>query len=171
MTESRSLTSIFLALHEGDKSAFTELYRELKTPVYTIILRMVQSRPLAEDIMQDVFVKLYQTPPPDSVQNHRAWVFQMAHNQAIDGLRKNRTEPLPDDLTDDRPSLEETISHRMDVEEAIKCLAPEDRAIITLRFNAGLTFREIGEMLGRPLGTVLWRYQKCIGLLQRYLNA
>lgn len=170
MTDSNRLPSIITALHSGNKSAFTELYQELKTPVYTIIYRVVQHEPTAEDIMQDVFVKLYQSPPPADVKNPRAWVFQMARNQALDGLRKKQADALPEDLTDSRYCLEDAVGYRLDIEAAIARLSPEEREIITLHLNLGLTFREIAGTVDRPMGTVLWKYQKAIGTLRRYLN-
>ena len=84
-----NLTEYISMVRNGDKAAFTQIYNDLKTPVYTIILRIVQSVDVAEDVTQDVFVKLFTSPPDSSVRNPRAWIFRMARNLAIDVLRES----------------------------------------------------------------------------------
>ena len=85
------LQKAFDKIRNGDREAFTLLYSDLKQPIYTIICRIVQSRETAEDITQDVFVKLFVSPPEPSVKNIRAWIFRMARNSAIDALRRKRS--------------------------------------------------------------------------------
>ena len=74
----------FSKLQTGDKDAFEYIYTELKNPVYTIAYRIVQSKELAEDVTQDVFLKLFAIPQNLAVKYPRAWIFQMTHNAAID---------------------------------------------------------------------------------------
>ena len=71
-------------LHQNDKNAFEIIYNELKTPIFTIIIRIVQSPELAEDILQELFIKLYQSPPNPTLSKLRAYIFQMARNLAIE---------------------------------------------------------------------------------------
>ena len=66
------LQKAFDKIRNGDREAFTLLYSDLKQPIFTIICRIVQSKETAEDIMQDVFVKLFVSPPEPSVKNTRA---------------------------------------------------------------------------------------------------
>lgn len=84
-----NLRELFSRVHNGDQEAFGRVYQELSKPVYTICWRITQSKETAEDITHDVFVKLYSTPPDNSVRNIRAWIFQMARNMSIDALRRN----------------------------------------------------------------------------------
>ena len=75
-------------LREGDDAALEELYEDMKTPVFTIAFRIVRDREQAEDILHDLFLKLYQSPPDSSVKNPRAWIFQAAHNLSLNSLRR-----------------------------------------------------------------------------------
>lgn len=83
------LKEYFSKMRDGDKEAFAHIYNELKSPVFTVSFRIVQSREAAEDITHDVFVKLYTSPPDSNVKNLKAWVFQMTRNLSLDALRKN----------------------------------------------------------------------------------
>jgi RNA polymerase sigma-70 factor (ECF subfamily) len=57
--------------------------------MYTIVLRITQDKKLSEDILQEVFIILYQSPPKPPIKNPRAYIFQIAHNLAIDNVRKH----------------------------------------------------------------------------------
>lgn len=172
--DNESLRDKLIALHSGDKIAFEEIYNHLKTPMYTIILRITQDRSLSEDILQEVFLKLYQSPPKPPIRKPRAYLFQMARNLAIDNVRKlpqhahwdsvENLVYLPlDDFLDD-------FSSKMDIDLAIKTLPLKESQIVSLRINGGLKFREISDVMDMPLGTVLWRYQKAIKQLRSILS-
>lgn len=165
-----ALKSRIALLHEGDKAVFEELYHELKTPVYTIIFRVLYDRALAEDVMQEVFLRLFRSPPDSQVRNPRAYIFQMARNLAVDSKRKPVQAALSDEMEISGPSIEEAIVSRLGMEKALGTLSMDDREIVTLRINAGLKFREIASILGIPLGTALWKYQKAIGQLRSKLS-
>ncbi len=158
------------ALLEGDKTAFDSVYEELKIPVFTVIYRITRDRMLAEDVMHDFFIKLFQSPHASRIRNPRVWIFQMARNLAIDSVRKPKADDLPVNMADRSMPMEDAVINRADTEAAINLLSREEREIVTLHINAGLKFREIAEITGTPLGTVLWKYQKAIGALRDYLN-
>ena len=63
----------FNSIRCGDKTAFEEIYNDMKTPVYTIIFRITRDESLSEDILQEVFVKLFVSPLLPSVKNPRAY--------------------------------------------------------------------------------------------------
>ena len=157
-------------LHNGDKVAFEELYQDLKTPVYTIIFRILYDRVLAEDIMQDVFLRLFHSPPDSQVQNPRAYIFRMARNLAIDSKRKPVQAALTDEIGNTGGSPEEAIILRLDIESKLRELSSDAREIITLHVNGELKFREIAEILNIPLGTILWKYQKALSCLRSKLT-
>lgn len=159
------------ALRTGDKAAFEALYRDLKKPVYTILFRILYNQDTAEDVMQDVFVKLFCSPPDPKVENLRAWIFQMARNLAIDTLRrKTGTDEPSEDYEDIRQSIADTVHERIEVEEALAKLPEKERSIVTLHVNAGFNLRETAAILAMPQGTVRWKYRQAIGRLRDELN-
>lgn len=164
------LKTQFRQLRAGDEDAFVSIYNALKQPVYTICWRIVQIRETAEDLTQDVFLKLYTSPPSEAVKNERAWVFQMAHNASIDALRKHRELPW-DGI--DRPSDHQelnTLEQSLDLEAAMSMLPDECRQVLTLHLNADLTFQQISKIMGLSLSAVYRIYRKAIQLLQQLLN-
>lgn len=158
-----------LALRSGDHAAFEEIYEYLKTPMYTIILCITQDHTLSEDILQEVFLKLYQSPPKPPIENPRAYLFQTARNLAIDNVR---TQSRLTDLEgmEHLTYLPADDALRMDVDRTINALPLQERQIVSLHINGELTFREIAGMLDLPLGTVLWKYQKAIKWLRSHLS-
>lgn len=155
-------------LRAGDLEAFEVIYRELKTPVYTVLLRITRDEALSEDLLQELFLKLFQSPPPPSVKNPRAYLFQMARNLALDSLRgRQQFEELEESLA---ARTAEDLAVKLDVAAALRALPLLERQIVALHLNGGLKFRELAEMMDLPLGTVLWRYRRAIEELRRILS-
>ena len=153
------------ALETGDKTAFAAIYAELKTPVYTVLVRLTGDRALSEDLLQEVFLKLYRQPP--RAEKPRAYVFRMARNLAIDALRQRQpVESIEEQQLYGEPDL----GLKLDLEQAISRLTVEERQLVALHLSAGLTFREVAAIVERPLGTVLWQYRKTIEKLRVLLD-
>ena len=156
------------AVAAGDRTAFEEIYNQLKTPMYTIILRVTRDKPLSEDILQEVFVKLYLSPP-EKAKNPRAYIFQMARNLAVDGV-KNRLPQCADlDDVENLVYLPDN-DQKMDIDAAMRTLPLRECQIVSLHVNGALKFREIAAMLGLPLGTTIWKYHKAITRLRSQLS-
>jgi len=156
-----------MLLRDGDREAFECIYRELSAPVYTLLLRMTNDRMLAEDILQEFFIKLFHSPPQKSVHKPRAYLFRSVRNLAIDALRKCRkTEEIDESVC----MAEEDLAERIDIETAMERLSREDRQIVSLHIDGSLRFREVAEIMGMPLGTILWRYHRALGLMRELLN-
>ena len=151
-----------VAVRGGDKAAFEALYEEMKRPLFTLILRITRDKALAEDILQELFLKLYLSPPEPSV-NPGAYLCRMARNLAIDALRKQKPQA---DWEQAEATLCCYMDDNIDVEDAMAALPLRERQIVTLHINGGLKFREIAAMLEIPLGTALWAYQKALDQLR-----
>ena len=164
------LQKCFERLRGGDVSAFAEVYHAIKVPVFTVVYRIVQTRDTAEDVTQDVFVKLFSSPPDPSVKNLRGWIFQMAHNQAIDALRKKRDVPLGSHLPPAEASLCETVGLRLDVEKAMAALTCVQREVVSLHIYGELAFREIAPIVGLSLPAAYRCYRRAIKSLRDQLN-
>ena len=156
-------------LHQNDKNAFEIIYNELKTPIFTIIIRIVQSPELAEDILQELFIKLYQSPPNPTLSKLRAYIFQMARNLAIDTYRRQKNNINIDDFEESLIS-EIDFTQKLFIDDALLKLSIEERQIVILHINGQLKFREIADIMLIPLGTVLWKYRKAINQLRILLG-
>lgn len=153
----------------GDKEAFAQIYEELKQPVFTIVCRIVQSKEIAEDVTQDIFVKLFISPPDSSVKNPRAWIFQMARNLAIDALRRKQSIDIDDVELVAEDALSSVVM-RMDIESAISRLPRVEREIVSLHINAELHFHEISSIVGLSVPSVYRKYRKAIKALRQFLG-
>ena len=167
--DNSELRALFERLRSGDEEAFRKIYGEMKTPVFTVIMRTLQQWETAEDVFQDLFVKLYVSPPEPHVSDVCAYIFRMARNMSVDVLRRERRfqsieesdEYTYDDGSD--PLL------RLDIEAAMRTLPLVESQIVTLHLTGGLKFREVADIVSMPLGTVLGRYRKAIKKLRTLL--
>lgn len=163
------LKDCFLKVQNGDKDSFAHLYNELKQPVFTIAYRIVQSREIAEDITQEVFVKLYISPPDSHIGNPRAWIFQSARNLSIDALRKKQSVNIDDvQLTGDDTA--DRVILRLDVESAISKLPCMERQVLTLHLNGDLNFNSIAHIVELSLAATYRKYRRALKTLQNLLN-
>lgn len=167
----------------GDRQAFETLYDRYAATVYGVALRMLADRELAEDAVQEVFWRVWKRAASfDRSRAFAPWLFGIAHNYAIDELRRRRVRPQPVYEDDENPILSEIpdqadvgeaavlADQRRIVREAIDQLPEEQRQALLLAYFGGLTQQEIATKLGNPLGTVKTRMrlglQKLRGLLQ-----
>ena len=164
-----NLNESFSRVRNGDKEAFAQIYDELEKPVFTIVSRIVQSREIAEDVTQDVFVKLFVCPPDSTVKNPRAWIFQMARNAAINARRKKQGV----DIDGVELAADDQISNvviRLDIESAISKIPSIEREILSLRINAQLHFYEISRIVGLSVPATYRKYRKAMNTLRGLLG-
>lgn len=164
-----NLNEYFSRVRNGDKEAFAQIYDELEKPVFTIVSRIVQSKEIAEDVTQDVFVKLFIGPPDSTVKNPRAWIFQMARNAAINAKKKKQGIDIDsvELVADDQ--ISNTVI-RMDIESAISKLPQIEREILSLRINAQLHFHEISYIVSLSVPATYRKYRKAIKSLREFLG-
>jgi len=163
------LNEYFSRVRGGDMEAFATIYDELNKPVFIIVYRIVQSKEMAEDIMQDVFVKLFHSPPDPFVKNKRAWIFKMARNLAIDALRKKTCVDIEESDFAAEDELD-FIVQKWDIESAIKKLPSDEREIISLHISCSMPFKDISHIIGRSVPTVYRKYRKAIKTLRDLLD-
>jgi RNA polymerase sigma-70 factor (ECF subfamily) len=155
----------------GAAEAFSELVLRFQRPVFSLIVRLVRDRALAEDLAQDAFVRAWRKLATyDSDRPFRSWMFKIAHNLAIDELRRRRPETVPIEepesegldllgRLEDQTALDpaeslDTARALQHLEQALGQLRPAYREVILLRFREGLAYEEIAEIMDLPLGTV-----------------
>ena len=151
----------------GDERAFTVIVRSYELPVFNYVLRTVGDRALAEDLTQDIFLRIHQGLPGFSLRcRFTTWVFQVAKNRILDELRAQERRPSRVAVFDevslvaagDAPLEQvETIDA---VWRSVAGLNPDLRMALLLRDVVGLSYNEIADALEITLATVKWRIYK-----------
>ena len=168
MVDDKQLVERALA---GSEDAYREIVERYQRPIYSLVVRMVRDPSMAEDLAQDVFCKAFKALGTfDRTRKFSSWLFKIAHNSAIDQLRKRRISTISletDDAESDDPLRRyadpdaedpEEYSRRQElgtaIEASLGALRPEYREILVLRFEQEKSYEEISEITDLPLGTV-----------------
>jgi RNA polymerase sigma-70 factor (ECF subfamily) len=147
----------------GDRNAFCELVRLHRAGVITVVYRMCGDIQLAEDMAQEAFIRAWKNlrsyKPKSPFRN---WLYRIATNAALDVLRRDRETVALDSvqLSAVQMSPEAALTQKEmgeRVQRAILELPPASRAALILREYEGLSYKEIAETIGVPLGTVMSR--------------
>jgi RNA polymerase sigma-70 factor (ECF subfamily) len=167
---------------DGDESALVELTQRYFNMIYRYGYRFVHDAALAEDIVQDTFIKMWRSIDRfNESMTFRPWLFRIAHNTAIDQLRKKkaiRFSSLGEEGTEERFSdedtdvLEQTIAQeeRDTLTRSIEALPTHYREVLLLRAEDMLTFEEIAAVTGKPLNTVKSLYRRGLAILKQQLQ-
>lgn len=172
--EEKQFHACMKKIKSGDKSALKEIYEAYIGYIYSVVFQVVRNKEDAEDITSEFFIKLWRLADTyRSGKGHKAWLAAIARNMAVDLLRKNKREVLTEDFVDHMPEnasdddVEGEAVSDMSLKTALETLKPAEREIINMKIMGELTFHEIADILGQPMGTVTWRYQNAIKKLRR----
>ena len=167
--------AVVLLVRDGREAGARELVRRYERPVFSLVLRLVGDRALAEDLSQDTFVRAF--THLDSYKTElkfSSWLFRIAHNAAVDHLRRRHPETLSLDGDPNAATLEEAAAGAIgpadpdaspldrlvaselgeQIERAVARLRPAYRTCILLRYVEERSYEEIAETLDLPIGTV-----------------
>jgi RNA polymerase sigma-70 factor (ECF subfamily) len=175
----------------GREASFEELVRRYQRPIAAYVYRMVGDYDAALDLTQEVFIKVY-----NSLARYRSefkfstWIYKIAHNAAIDHLRRHavREQALTGSVDGERrevaiesrrltPEQESERKERCsEIESVVQLLQASYRELIVLRHSHDLSYDEIADVTGLPLGTVknrLFRAREAMRdlLVQRGINS
>jgi RNA polymerase sigma factor (sigma-70 family) len=178
---SRDLAHLLSRAGLGDRAAFATLYDRTSAHLFAVVLRINRDRSQAEDILQEVFVKVWRGAQTfDAAQSQPlTWLTSIARNGAIDSLRRRQTQPqiqsfaptvsaslgtdAPDDkdvydtVVDEAAGPLELLSQASEARALSNCmqvLNAQQRQCVALAFYDGLSHAEVAEQLRQPLGTV-----------------
>ncbi len=182
---------LMMRFQAGDRGSFAMLVRKHKTPVFNFILRLVRAAPAAEDLVQDVFVKIVQSASDFKHESKfTTWMYAIARNICIDHLRKmsfrNHSSldqvqgegqdgpTLLDKTPDVHPSaaVERSVIGQelgLRISKCVESLPQEQREVFLLREVANLPFKEIAVVTGVPENTVKSRMRYALERLQENL--
>ena len=152
----------------GDERAFSLILRAYETPVFNYVLRLVGGdRALAEDLTQEVFLRVFQGLPKFSLRSKfTTWLFQVTKNRVLDELRASERRPRALVAIDDIAPLEVLDAPVERLEEidalwrAVENLSTDLKMALLLRDVVGLSYTEIADALEVTLATVKWRIYK-----------
>ena len=157
---------------------FREQIWPIKDRLYRLALRLVNDRAEAEDVVQEVMVKLWQQGKDLLlIKNMEAWCLRMTRNQALDklkgGYRKRRTEitdNLPEFTMTDSPDQQlEWKDTYQQIRSIMQSLPEHHRSVVQLRDIEGMSYQEIAEIMETPVGTVMSRLYRGRKLLREKL--
>jgi RNA polymerase sigma factor (sigma-70 family) len=167
------------ALMHHDKLAAEALYDMYSASLYGVIFRIVNDTPTAEDVLQEVFIKIWRSSATYSTEKGRlfTWMVNIARNLAIDKIRskdfknQNKNHEIENnvDLIDKQNS---TVfkPELLGVKELVDTLRPEQKSILDLVYFKGYTHTEAAEELNIPLGTIKTRLRMAIQQLRKHFN-
>lgn len=174
---------------DRNEEAFSELYDRFSPRVYSLLLHMLRAEEDAQDILQEVFILIWQKAPLylGNRGNVAGWIVALARNRAVDELRSKRfrdhNQHKEISLSEDRPELESFVADtkmadtelhaaesRHEVRRALLQLTPEQRSIIDMAYFGGLTHTEIAARLGMPAGTVKTRIRQSVMRMAKILK-
>lgn len=170
----------------GDRRAFQALYRAASPHLFALLLRMLRRRDLAEEALQDCFVRIWQKASTYAPERGAplTWLMSIARYRALDLIRRQRPEvsleddegsalEFADDVNDNGPPnpLERsmTLQSLGALDECLQTLQDAQRESVLMTYYEGYTHEELAQRMGKPLGTVkswvrrgLQRLRECL---------
>ena len=149
----------------GNRAAFADLYEATKSKLFAVSLRIVRERHVAEEVLQDSFVNIWNNATKYAVVQSApmTWMTAIVRNRSLDIVRRPFLEVQDEDdffatnMVDERPGPDAQLDARRDqvkIEHCMKGLDGEQQQTIALAFFQGLSHSEVASHLGKPLGTV-----------------
>lgn len=168
---------MIIRLQSQDKQALSYLYDHYSAAIYGIILRIVVDEDVADEVLQDAFLKFWNKIDQYDATKGRlfTWMANLTRNLAIDKLRSRemkqveKTEPLESFVFDSSGSTHQTIDG-IGLGEVLKSLRKEERFILEMAYFKGYTHSEIAEEYQLPIGTVKTRVRMALMNMRKLLN-
>jgi RNA polymerase sigma-70 factor, ECF subfamily len=174
---------LVLRAQQGDQGAMAILYECFFDRIYRYVLARIGSVPEAEDLTEEVFVRMlrsiasFQPQSGNESIGFSAWLFRIAHNLIVDRVRQDTYREsqlfLLQRSLPDTGAVDEELDRRWDQQElasAVASLTATQRDVITLRFAAGLSLSETADVLGKQLGNVKALQHNALAALRRLLE-
>ena len=179
------------AYQKGDTRAFELLLKRHRKPVFNFLYRQVGDGTLAEDLLQDVFLRVIRSAQRYSPRaKYTTWLYTIARNLCVDNARraKHRRHASLDQTLGKDPSGKQTLLDRVadqgpgvdrqamgaklrqNIQEAVSTLSDEQREVFLMREQLNLPFKEIAEIVGCPENTVKSRMRYALEHLRRCLD-
>lgn len=153
-----------LAVADGSDGALSEIFRRYSSQVLGLARRLIRDPSIAEEVVQDVFLKFWREPGrfDPSRGNLRSFLLAMTHHRSVDLIRSESSRRIREEkdarlAAETGPDIEEEVwqmAQAQKVQFALTSLPEGERNVIELAYYGGLTYREVAGRLGLPEGTV-----------------
>lgn len=169
-------TEVVLRARRGDQAAFAQIVCLYQKPIFNYVLRMVGDREVAEEVTQDVFLRVHQNLARFSFRaKFTTWLFRIAKNRALDELRSDPRRQFRTQLEEDTVAVDDAPVERAEtidqIWRAVEDLPEELKTALLLRDVAGFTYAEIMEIAEATLPTVKWRIFRARELVAQAVEA
>lgn len=167
MAPNKVLDNYLKEIANGNKDSLALLYEETKDAIYGYSLSILKNKSLAEDVLQDTYIKIYENAylyKPNG--KPLAWIFTIAKNNCLMKIRQNKNHTDIDDLKNILSS-KDNIDNRLFLSYLFKHVSDEERTIVILHALSGFKHHEIAKLMDIPLGTVLSKYKRTISKLKK----
>ncbi|WP_433747203.1 RNA polymerase sigma factor [Falsibacillus pallidus] len=171
---------LYTRMRQKDKSALEALYDKYEKLLYSFAYKMTGSQQHAEDVIQEVFIKLWREHAPYTNEKGKfsSWLITMTRNTALDVLRKQKNNQSFEYIENDSLQVDETTPEDMAewkekrtvIRSAVKSLKDDQQKIIDLFYFKGRTHKEISDSTGLPLGTVKGRIRLALKHLRTIIE-
>lgn len=170
---------LYKRLVHQDKMALEALYNRYEKLIYSFSYRMTKDPKLAEEVVQEVFMKLWKTHAPYAEEKGKfsSWLLTMTRNLALDLIRKQSRPAVEFEERDSLQEASETPDTMLEEKEqtrlvrrAVTKLKQEQQHIIELFYFQGLTHEKIADRTGLPLGTVKGRIRLALKHLKSHIH-
>jgi RNA polymerase sigma factor (sigma-70 family) len=170
-------SELVLLLKQRKESAFSYLYDNYSAALYSVIISIVPDRELSNDILQEVFVKIWRQIETYDVTKGRlfTWMLNIARNASIDALRsknfqqRQQNKELTEHI-DETGGSTQTNTDKIGLRKIVYKLKAEHRVLVELSYFEGFTQDEISKMLNIPLGTVKTRLRTALIQLKQVIK-
>jgi RNA polymerase sigma-70 factor (ECF subfamily) len=163
----------------GESAAFGPLVKIYRQRLFSYLFKLSGDRKLAEDLFQETLIKIWRGLPKYSEQNKfSSWIFSIAHNAAMDTIRTNNKNRVfehavePDNFAGTTNPYQEIIDAETSemISNAVDKLPAKQKEVFLLRIHGGMTFKEIAEITGESLNTVLSHMHYAVKKLRNTLR-
>ena len=167
MVLNKLLDTYLEGIKEGNKDSLANLYNETKSSVYAYALSILKNKVLAEEVLQDTFINIYENANLYNSKNKPlAWILTITRNNALMKIKKEKNNIDIDLFKEVISNTKDNIDNKLFLSYLFEHVSDTDREIVLLHAVSGFHHREIASFLNLPLGTVLSKYKRTLNKLK-----
>ena len=167
-----NLNELVKRLKLGDEEAFKELYNGSYRQIFFVVLPIIRDKSLAEDIVQDTYLKFLEKLSDYKVKNILSYLITIGKNLAINEYNKRKKITKLDDFSNFSyyDHVEIKTERREMINKALSILDQDELNIFLLHVLEGLTHKELSVIMEKPLGTISWLYVRAVKKMREFLK-